>query len=58
MVAGLPPVVIFDEDKETYFMALEVFDHSDKIDGFVAFIKEQMVKTWVRKGSKGAFVAL
>ncbi|WP_022768200.1 Fic family protein [Butyrivibrio sp. NC2007] len=58
MVAGLPPVVIFDEDKETYFMALEVFDHSDEIDGFVAFIKEQMVKTWVRKGSKGAFVAL
>lgn len=58
MVAGLPPVVIFDEDKEAYFMALEVFDHSDKIDGFVAFIKGQMVKTWVRKGPKGEFVAL
>jgi Fic family protein len=58
MVAGLPPVVIFDEDKEAYFMALEVFDHSDKIDGFVALIKEQMVKTWVRKGPKGEFVAL
>ena len=50
---GLPPVIIFDEDKETYFMALEVFDHSDKIDGFVQFIKEQMVKTWARKTPKG-----
>lgn len=53
MVNGLPPVIIFDEDKETYFMALEVFDHSDKIDGFVQFIKEQMVKTWARKTPKG-----
>ncbi len=58
MVSDIPPVIIFDEDKEAYFMALEVFDHSDKIDGFVAFLKEQMVKTWVRKGPKGDFVAL
>ncbi|MBP5298268.1 MAG: Fic family protein [Lachnospiraceae bacterium] len=59
MVNGLPPTIIFDEDKETYYMALEVFDHSDKIDGFVAFLKEQMVKSWVRKTPGGKeFVAL
>ncbi len=59
MVNDLPPSVIFDEDQETYFMALEVFDHSDKIDGFVKFIKEQTVKTWTRKSPRGKeFVAM
>ncbi len=53
MINGLPPVIIFDEDKETYYMALEVFDHTDKIDGFVKFIKEQTIKTWTRKDLKG-----
>lgn len=53
MTNNLPPTVIFDEDKETYFMALEVFDHSDRIDGFVTFVKEQSVKTWTRKDLKG-----
>jgi len=53
MINNLPPAVIFDEDKETYFMALEVFDHSDKIDGFVEFLKEQTIKTWTRKDLKG-----
>ena len=59
MVNDIPPVIIFDEDKETYFMALEVFDHSDKIDGFVQFIREEMVKTWCRKSPRGKeFIAL
>ena len=53
MVNDLPPVIIFDEDKETYYMGLEVFDHTDNIDGFVSFIKEQTVKTWTRKNTKG-----
>lgn len=34
-------------------MALEVFDHTDKIEGFVQFLKEQAVKTWTRKNVKG-----
>ena len=59
MCNNLPPVIIFDEDKETYFMALEVFDHTEKIDGFVQFLKEQMVKTWVRKTPRGKeFIAI
>ena len=53
MINDVPPVILFDEDKETYYMALEVFDHTDKIDGFVAFLKEQMVKTWTRTSPKG-----
>ncbi len=59
MMNDLPPIIIFDEDKETYFMALEVFDHSDKIDGFVTFIKEQALKTWCSKTPRGKeFIAM
>ncbi len=59
MINDLPPVIIFDDDKETYFMALEVFDHSDRIDGFVEFLKEQAVKTWVRTSPRGKrFIAI
>ncbi len=46
MTHGLPPTIIYDEDKETYYMGLTVFDKTDKLDGFVNFIKEQTVKTW------------
>lgn len=44
-----PPVVIFNEDKETYYLALEVFNRTGKISGFVKFLQEQMVKTWESK---------
>lgn len=47
-----PPIIIFSEDKYTYYMALAVFDKTDKIDGFIKFIKEQAVKTWGRKEKK------
>ena len=47
-----PPVIIFSEDKDTYYMALAVFDKTDKIDGFIKFLKEQAVKTWGRKERK------
>lgn len=46
MINGLPPIVIFDKDKDTYYMGLEVFDRTGDISGFVLFIKEQMVATW------------
>lgn len=46
MLNNHPPINIFASDKETYYMALEVFDKSDKISGFIEFLKEQCVKTW------------
>lgn len=46
MLNNYPPDVIFNEDKEQYYMALEVFDRTGKIDGFIQFIKEQALKTW------------
>ncbi|MGN0559233.1 MAG: Fic family protein [Acutalibacteraceae bacterium] len=47
-----PPVIIFAEDKETYYLALATFDKTEKIDGFKQFIREQAVKTWGKKPHK------
>ncbi len=41
-----PPVIIYSEDRETYYMALAVFDKTGRIDGFERFIEEQTTKTW------------
>lgn len=56
LIHDLPPVIIFDEDKETYYIALEVFDRTDELSGFIQFLKEQTVKTW--KKPKKAFEGL
>lgn len=49
MLHDYPPLVLFEEDKQTYYMALAVYDKTGKIDGFLSFLREQMVKTWERK---------
>ena len=48
MINDYPPTIIYDEDKEAYYMALALYDHSEKIDGFVDFLKEESIKTWVK----------
>lgn len=49
MQHNYPPMVIFDEDKETYYMALEVFNRTEEISGMVKFFEEQTIKTWENK---------
>ena len=51
MCCDMPPVVVYEEDKELYYMALSVFDKTEKLDGFEMFLKEEMVKTWERPSS-------
>ena len=46
MLHRYPPTVIFDEDKETYYLALTVFDKAEELNGFIDFIREETVKTW------------
>ena len=46
---GYPPLVLYNEDKRTYYLALSVYDKTGEIDGFKEFLKEQMVKTWDKK---------
>jgi len=49
MLHDYPPLVLFEEDKQTYYMALAVYDKTGNIDGFLSFLREQMIKTWERK---------
>lgn len=47
-----PPTIIYSEDKKNYYLALALFDATEDMDGFKAFIKEQTIKTWRRKERK------
>lgn len=51
MLNNYPPMVIYNEDKITYFMALEVFDRTGELSGMVKFFEEQIIKTWSKKCS-------
>lgn len=44
-----PPTIIFNEDKETYFLGLAAFDKTGNIDGFMQFVREQTIKTWQKR---------
>ncbi|MGN0155281.1 MAG: Fic family protein [Lachnospiraceae bacterium] len=49
MIHDYPPAVIYEEDKEAYYMSLAIFDKSERIDGFIEFLKQETIKTWTRK---------
>jgi Fic family protein len=49
MIHQYPPTIIFDENKDIYYMALAAFDHTESLEGFRKLIQEQTVKTWTRR---------
>ncbi len=49
MTHDYPPLILHNEDKKTYYLALAVYDKAGEINGFIDFLKEQMVKTWDRR---------
>lgn len=49
MTHGFPPLILYSEDKKTYYLSLAVYDKTGEIKGFIEFLKEQMVKTWEKK---------
>ena len=49
MTHDYPPLILYSEDKRTYYMDLAVYDKTGQISVFIEFLKEQMVKTWERK---------
>ena len=51
MTHGCPPAILYEEDKKTYYMSLDVYDKTEDIAGFEQFLKEQTIKTW-SKNSK------
>ena len=52
MIHDYPPTIIYNEDKDVYFMALEVFDRTGQINGFEKFLQEQTEKTWSNNFAK------
>lgn len=48
MVNDYPPTIIFDEDKQLYYNALQFYDEQDDIAPLVEFLEQQTVKTWDR----------
>ena len=44
-----PPLIIYEDNKDTYYAALAVFDKTGKLDGFKLFLQEQTVRTWKRE---------
>lgn len=49
MTHGFPPLILYSEDKKTYYLSLAVYDKTGEIKGFIEFLKEQMIKTWEKK---------
>jgi len=46
MVNNHPPLIVFDEDRDGYYRALEHYDESEDIEPLYAFFQYQLVKTW------------
>ncbi len=41
-----PPVVVYEEDKASYYEALDRFDQTGDLKALTAFLEEQLEKTW------------
>ncbi|AGK95975.1 Fic family protein [Clostridium pasteurianum] len=45
---NLPPIVLFENDREEYYLALEYFNETQEINKMVDFLDSQAYKTWVK----------
>ena len=48
MVNDYPPMIIYEEDKKEYYLALQAYDEEEDLDALTDFFKKQTVKTWER----------
>lgn len=47
-----PPVIIYQDDKQIYYDALEYFDETCEIQPMVDFLKDQTCRTWEKTHSR------
>lgn len=47
--SGHPPITIHQEDRRTYFDALEAWDERQELSSLEEFLREQAVKTWAKQ---------
>ncbi len=48
MINDCPPMIIYEEDRRTYYEALQAYDEREELDLLTSFFEEQTVKTWAR----------
>ncbi len=46
---GYPPTVLYEEDKQSYYRTLAIYDKTEDLSDFEVYLKEQTLKTWSRK---------
>ena len=51
---NFPPVIIYEEDREDYYNALEMFDTNADLVPLIDFLKSQLIKTWEKSINKTA----
>lgn len=44
-----PPIIIHEEDRKSYYDALEAWDTSQELEPMCAFLQEQTAKTWEKQ---------
>ena len=49
LIDGHPPIIIYEEDRKEYYSALEAWDERQELDPMISFLKEQTVKTWIKR---------
>lgn len=49
---GHPPITIHEEDRQSYYEALEAWDTAQDLDALRSFLISQTVKTWSRQISR------
>lgn len=45
---NLPPIVLFEDDREEYYLALEYFNSKQEINKMVKFLDDQAYRTWIK----------
>lgn len=49
LIHNHPPVIIHEEDRKSYYSALEAWDERQELTPMVDFLKEQTAKTWAKQ---------
>lgn len=52
MIHDIAPVIIYNQDKDKYYAALEQFDTQENLSFLLSFIEKEQQKTWTHQDNK------
>ena len=55
MIKDLPPLIIYDEDRNIYYEALWVYDEQEEVEAMWTFIEFSLIKTWKKRWKESAW---